>query len=113
MTTPALQEGFQLPPRLPRTRRVAAIIAFFMTLTLIDGLVSPLLAGVAFSDWPSRSVRVIVPFPAGSAIDLAARAYAERLSRRWARPVVIEPSSAARPSRQPGTITLCSTAPPR
>jgi len=90
MTTPTHQESFQLPPRLPRAGRVAAIIAFFMALALIDGLVSPLRAGPAFNDWPSRSVRIIVPFPAGASTDLAARAYAERLSRRWTRPVVVE-----------------------
>jgi tripartite-type tricarboxylate transporter receptor subunit TctC len=43
-----------------------------------------------FSDWPSRGVKIIVPFPAGSANDTAARMYAQGLSRRWARPVVVE-----------------------
>jgi tripartite-type tricarboxylate transporter receptor subunit TctC len=40
--------------------------------------------------WPQRTVRVIVPLPPGSATDLAARQFAEKLSERWHRPVIIE-----------------------
>jgi tripartite-type tricarboxylate transporter receptor subunit TctC len=40
--------------------------------------------------WPQRTVRVIVPLPPGSAIDVSARLIAEQLARRWQQPVVIE-----------------------
>src|ERR1051325_9306163 len=40
--------------------------------------------------WPDRAVRLILPVPAGSAADFTARLFAERLSRRWTQPVVIE-----------------------
>ena len=40
--------------------------------------------------WPDRAVRLILPVPAGSAADFTARLFAERLSRRWAQPVVVE-----------------------
>lgn len=40
--------------------------------------------------WPQRAVHVIVPFGAGSATDLTARLFAERLSKRWGQPVVVE-----------------------
>jgi tripartite-type tricarboxylate transporter receptor subunit TctC len=40
--------------------------------------------------WPQRTVRVIVPLPPGSATDLAARLFAEKLSERWRQPVVVE-----------------------
>lgn len=40
--------------------------------------------------WPTRAVRVIVPFPAGAGTDTLARAYAARLSEIWGQPVVIE-----------------------
>jgi tripartite-type tricarboxylate transporter receptor subunit TctC len=42
------------------------------------------------ADWPTRTVHLIVPFPPGSANDSAARLYAEGLSKRWGKPVVIE-----------------------
>lgn len=40
--------------------------------------------------WPQRAVHLIVPFGAGSATDVTARLFAERLSTRWGRPVVVE-----------------------
>src|SRR4051794_3641144 len=42
------------------------------------------------SAWPDRAVRLIVPVPAGSAADFTARLFAQRLSVRWAQPVVVE-----------------------
>jgi tripartite-type tricarboxylate transporter receptor subunit TctC len=41
-------------------------------------------------DWPQRTVRLILPFGAGSATDAAARLIGERLSTRWGKPVVVE-----------------------
>ncbi len=41
-------------------------------------------------NWPQRPVRLIVPAGAGTAIDFAARLYAERLGELWNKPVVIE-----------------------
>jgi tripartite-type tricarboxylate transporter receptor subunit TctC len=40
--------------------------------------------------WPVRPVRVIVPFPAGSVIDTAARLVSDGLSKQWGQAVVIE-----------------------
>ena len=40
--------------------------------------------------WPDRAVRLILPVPAGSASDFTARLFAERLSVRWAQPVVVD-----------------------
>jgi tripartite-type tricarboxylate transporter receptor subunit TctC len=40
--------------------------------------------------WPQRPVRVIVPNPAGVAMDLGLRLFAEPLATRWRQPVVAE-----------------------
>src|SRR5262245_32168768 len=48
------------------------------------------LAQGAATVYPERTVRIIVPFPAGGATDIVARALAERLSAAWKQPVVIE-----------------------
>ncbi|HET7765769.1 MAG TPA: tripartite tricarboxylate transporter substrate binding protein [Burkholderiales bacterium] len=40
--------------------------------------------------YPSRAIRVIVPFPAGGAADALPRIVAERLATKWGQPVVVE-----------------------
>jgi tripartite-type tricarboxylate transporter receptor subunit TctC len=40
--------------------------------------------------WPTRAVRLIVPFPAGGPADTLARVIADKLSAQWGQPVVIE-----------------------
>ncbi len=40
--------------------------------------------------WPDRPVRVIVPAPAGSSLDVIVRALAEPLRARWGQPLVVE-----------------------
>src|SRR5215470_13121910 len=40
--------------------------------------------------WPSRPVKVIVPFTAGSATDILARTFGQTLSEVWHQPVVVE-----------------------
>src|SRR2546427_7917289 len=39
--------------------------------------------------YPSRPIRVIVPFPAGGAADALPRIVGERLAARWGQPVVV------------------------
>src|SRR5262245_56908443 len=40
--------------------------------------------------FPSRPVRIIVPFPAGAVTDVHARAAGQWLSNAWRQPVVVE-----------------------
>ena len=40
--------------------------------------------------YPDRTVKIIVPFPAGGTADLLPRVIAEWLSRKWGQPVIIE-----------------------
>src|SRR5215831_13262370 len=40
--------------------------------------------------WPSRPVKVIVPFTAGSATDILARTFGQKLQEVWGQPVVVE-----------------------
>jgi tripartite-type tricarboxylate transporter receptor subunit TctC len=47
-------------------------------------------AAPAQSGFPIRTVKIIVPFPAGGANDLAARIVAEQLKVRWGQPVIVE-----------------------
>lgn len=47
-------------------------------------------AATAAGPYPDQPVRLIVPYPAGGAVDGAARILAERLSARWNQAVIVE-----------------------
>ena len=50
-----------------------------------------LLAGVqAFADYPERTIRIIVPYPAGGATDTLARQIAQGLSDAWGESVIVD-----------------------
>ena len=46
-------------------------------------------------EWPNRPVRIVVPYPAGGAVDIVTRALADKLSSQWGQPVVIEKKAGA------------------
>ncbi|HEY6704771.1 MAG TPA: tripartite tricarboxylate transporter substrate binding protein [Xanthobacteraceae bacterium] len=56
------------------------------------GLVALLAAWPAAQaqDYPSRAVKIIVPFPAGGTADVMPRIFTEWLAKKWGQPVVIE-----------------------
>jgi tripartite-type tricarboxylate transporter receptor subunit TctC len=45
---------------------------------------------VAAQSWPSKPVRVIVPFTAGSAVDIVARAVMEQVSTQIGQPIIVD-----------------------
>ena len=47
-------------------------------------------ASAAEDGYPSRLVKVIVPFPPGSTLDALARIVTDQLAQRWGQPVIIE-----------------------
>jgi tripartite-type tricarboxylate transporter receptor subunit TctC len=63
-----------------------AIVALVFALTALPILVSR----VDAADWPARSVRIIVPFGAGSTPDVVARLIAERLQQRLGQAFTVE-----------------------
>jgi tripartite-type tricarboxylate transporter receptor subunit TctC len=51
----------------------------------------PTLSGIASAqNFPARTVRLVVPVPAGGPIDVLARLYGQKLAQRWNQPVVVE-----------------------
>lgn len=48
------------------------------------------LPSFAQTSWPQRAVRLIAPLPPGTAVDISARLFAERLAQRWGQGVVVE-----------------------
>ena len=52
------------------------------------GLITTLAAHA--QDWPSKPVRIITPFPAGAGPEGIVRVLAEKLQKKWGKPVIIE-----------------------
>src|ERR1043165_9894035 len=75
----------------------------YMTLIAVAVCASVVLPVSARADWPERTVKMIVTFPAGSANDAAARIIADALGKRWRKTVVVED----RPGAE-GTIGVAS-----
>jgi tripartite-type tricarboxylate transporter receptor subunit TctC len=67
------------------------------------------LSASAAENYPSRPVRIITPFPAGSGPDAVMRMVAEKLNRAWGKPVIVD--------NRPGAngfiaLTAAKTSPP-
>jgi tripartite-type tricarboxylate transporter receptor subunit TctC len=77
--------------KLPRRRMLQAIGGAL----LLPGLAR------AQADWPSRSLRIVVPFAPGGSSDVSARLVGSHLSTRLGRPVVID--------NKPGAATVIGT----
>jgi tripartite-type tricarboxylate transporter receptor subunit TctC len=67
-------------------RLLTGILALFALLATIPASAQPASA----QTWPSRPVRVIVPFPAGGVTDVGARIVGQKLAEALGQPVVIE-----------------------
>src|ERR1700687_1463276 len=71
------------------------------------------------ANYPSRAIRIIVPFPAGGAADALPRIVGERLSAKWGQPVIVDNRAGASGSigaemvarAEPDGYTLLSTPP--
>ncbi|MPZ59100.1 MAG: tripartite tricarboxylate transporter substrate binding protein [Rhizobiales bacterium] len=66
-----------------------AKLKLLVAAALMLALAWPSVPSVAQS-WPQRTVKFIIPFGAGAGADIGARLFAERLSKQWGQPVVIE-----------------------
>jgi tripartite-type tricarboxylate transporter receptor subunit TctC len=77
-----MRDGFR-PARLFATRTA---IALALCLAASNSFQNPARA----DGYPDRTVKIIVPFPAGGTADAVPRLVADWLSRKWGQPVVIE-----------------------
>ena len=70
---------------------------FFRRLRYVAACALVALPGISLAaDFPERSVRMVVPFPAGGGTDMTARILAKHLSEQWGQSVVVENRSGAR-----------------
>jgi tripartite-type tricarboxylate transporter receptor subunit TctC len=76
---------------------IAAALVYALAITVASAQGTPNLQA-----YPNRTVRIIVPFPAGGPTDILSRVVAQRLSEVWGQPVVVE--------NQPGANTAIAAA---
>ena len=93
METATMSQRPLVPGPLPALdgdrRRVLARVAALAATALAPSTVR------AQAAWPSRAVRVVVPFPPGGLTDAYARAYSDHLSRKFGQPFVVENKTGA------------------
>jgi tripartite-type tricarboxylate transporter receptor subunit TctC len=64
-------------------RPLTSLVAAFV---MVTGFVAP----AQSQNWPTRTVKFIVPFGPGAGADIGARLFAEKLTAKWGQPVVVE-----------------------
>lgn len=100
--------------RIVTSRRALVAAALLLALPVIGNI--PAAADV----YPTRPVKIIVPFPAGGTADAMPRLVSDWLSRKWGQPVVIENRTGAAGNigaeaafrSEPDGYTLLSAPPP-
>jgi tripartite-type tricarboxylate transporter receptor subunit TctC len=72
------------------TQLNSSILTRFTRLAVV-GAMLPLLATAALADaWPSKPIKLVVPFPPGGPTDTASRIVGQKLAERLKQPVVVE-----------------------
>jgi tripartite-type tricarboxylate transporter receptor subunit TctC len=60
---------------------LAALTTLALTITAAPGYAQ---------SWPTQVVKIVTPFPPGSGGDVTVRPFAEKLAKRWGKPVIVE-----------------------
>jgi tripartite-type tricarboxylate transporter receptor subunit TctC len=63
---------------------------WFRIFAVVVAAVLPSAAALAETGYPAKPVHILVPYPAGGAVDVLARTLGDEVSRQWGQSVVIE-----------------------
>jgi tripartite-type tricarboxylate transporter receptor subunit TctC len=65
-------------------------VAFRLLFAALLAAALPAIAPALAQDWPQKTVRIVVPFPAGGSNDTLCRIVADKLSGNWKQPVIVD-----------------------
>src|SRR5215467_11318124 len=74
----------------PRGRSMRRILRLVVTAAALAAAAQACAQGDAASRYPNRAVKIIVSAPPGGGLDIAARVIADRLTKMWGQPFVVE-----------------------
>lgn len=63
-------------------------LRLLLTLAILAPVLAP--TGALAQKYPAKSVRLVLPFAAGSAVDVLARLYAQKMSESWGQQVLVD-----------------------
>jgi len=91
----ALNGGERACHDRPKSRRLTrdhAMMRLALALSLAIGAAGAAFAqgGAGEARWPERPIRMLVPLPAGAAVDIVARLVCQKLGDRLGQPIIIE-----------------------
>src|ERR1700742_133217 len=96
------QRAIMNSPEPQRTTAMGYIkLPIFLAVAACAALAAPCPAG---NHYPSRTVKLVLPQPAGGAVDLIARALADRLAEQMGRPFIVENMPGANGSLAGGNV---------
>src|SRR5205085_8437369 len=72
----------------PRRSFIVAVVAFAVLVGIAPVGLAPALAQA--QTYPTKPIRLVVPFPPGGSLDVVARAIGQKLTESWGQPVVID-----------------------
>jgi len=75
---------------VPGAGRIAGIIATPALLSALTGATGMAMTNASAQTWPSRPVRLVVPFGPGGSSDITARVFSEKLADRLGQQVVVD-----------------------
>ena len=74
--------------KLSKTRRLGLFAASLAGLAML--VQAPPLGAQTQSSWPSKPIKLVVPYPPGGPLDQMARALAEKMRESLGQPILVE-----------------------
>src|SRR2546429_1893861 len=67
----------------------------YLASVLTAALILAATAAAAQTDFPTRRIHMVVPYPAGGIVDIVTRIVTDRLSEIWQQPIIVEAKPSA------------------